>query len=79
MTVDEAIEIFSQSNFLKKEGIVSMLEELKHYRFLFSPVSNPDVSGERLYTACASCRNNPKNGGSGICFCALETPGITIN
>lgn len=79
MTVDEAIEIFSQSDFLKKEGIVSMLEELKHYRFLFSPVSNPDVSGERPYSVCESCSNNPKNGGSGICFCTLGTPGITIN
>ena len=77
MTVDEAIEIFSQSSFLKKEGIVSMLEELKHYRFLFSPASNPDVSGERPYNVCESCSNNPKNGGSGICFCTLGTPGIT--
>ena len=77
MTVDEAIEIFSRSDFLKKEGIVSMLEELKHYRFLFSPVSNSDVSVERPYTACESCSNNPKNGGSGICFCTLGTPEIT--
>ena len=77
MTVDEAIEIFSQSDCLKKEGIVSMREELKHYRFLFSPVSNPDVSGEKPYTACESCSNNPKNGGSCICFCTLGTPEIT--
>lgn len=77
MTVDEAIEIFSQSDFLKKEGIVSMLEELKHYRFLFSPVSNPDVNGERPHTACESCSNNPRNGGSGICFCTLGTSEIT--
>ena len=77
MTVDEAIEIFSQRDFLKKEGILSMLEELKHYRFLFSPVSNPNVSGERPYTACVSCSNNPQNGGSGICFCTLGTPEIT--
>ena len=26
---------------------------------------------------CDSCSNNPKNGGSGICFCILGTPKIT--
>ena len=77
MTVDEAIEIFSQSEFLKKEGIVSMLEELKYYRILFPPVSNPDVSGERSDTVCESCSNNPENGESSICFCTLRTPEIT--
>lgn len=27
--------------------------------------------------ACSGCRNNPKNGGSGICHCILGTTPIT--
>ena len=27
--------------------------------------------------ACIGCSNNPKNGGSGICFCTLGSPKIT--
>lgn len=28
-------------------------------------------------TPCSGCRNNPANGGSGICHCTLGTPKIT--
>ena len=28
-------------------------------------------------SACVNCSNNPKNGGSGICFCTLGQPQIT--
>ena len=27
--------------------------------------------------SCVNCSNNPKNGGSGICFCTLGQPKIT--
>ena len=28
-------------------------------------------------STCDRCSNNPKNGGSGICFCIIGTPQIT--
>ena len=28
-------------------------------------------------SACKTCSNNPKNGGTGICHCILGTPPIT--
>ena len=28
-------------------------------------------------SSCTNCSNNPKNGGSGICFCTLGQPEIT--
>lgn len=28
------------------------------------------------YNSCDNCSNNPKNGGSGICFCVLGMSGI---
>ena len=30
-----------------------------------------------LPTACESCPNHPKNGGSGICLCTIGVPKIT--
>ena len=27
-------------------------------------------------SACVHCSNNPKNGGSGICYCTLGTPPV---
>lgn len=30
-----------------------------------------------LNSACDGCSNNPKNGGSGICFCTLGGTGVT--
>lgn len=36
-------------------------------------------NNNRLPSACDMCRNNPKNGGSGICFCTLGTHNYYLN
>ena len=38
-------------------------------------ISYPNITYEE--SPCTHCYNNPKNGGSGICWCTLGTPKIT--
>ena len=38
--------------------------------------ANADYLLTQASEACQHCPNNPKNGGSGVCFCILGTPTI---
>lgn len=42
----------------------------------FKDLENPFVSNFEQ-SACVNCSNNPKNGGSGVCFCTLGQMNIT--
>lgn len=37
---------------------------------------DPYLNDYNRSSACDKCSNNPKNGGSGVCFCTLGTPVI---
>ena len=37
-----------------------------------------DNKGAFSSKACESCSNNPKNGGSGICYCIIGTNGLMV-
>lgn len=57
-------------------------EELENVKRFIDTISKPTGFNfwntyEHEFSACDNCPNNPKNGGSGICFCTLGTPKIT--
>ena len=37
----------------------------------FTELKNPFINNNSENKACDNCNNNPKNGGTGICFCIL--------
>jgi hypothetical protein len=67
-------------------GLLNMrdatLEEQQHVQEQINKISKP--TGINFYdfyedssSPCDKCANNPKNGGSGVCWCTLGTPKIT--
>ena len=55
------------------EAIDALIRAFKEYEDKFMKES---MTGAFEQSACVNCSNNPKNGGSGVCFCTLGQQAI---
>jgi len=67
ITIDQAIE--RKQWKIKPDEIKQIIENQKNMLEHLMPIEWVDP--------CATCSNNPNNGGNGICHCILGTPKIT--